>query len=158
MWVRGICKIALGLGHLMMGSGWTFSQSADNLRSVLELPISACESWINKRFLLPAPSTLATSFGIDAAVRSRNLHTLAIIPRHGAKGPFAFVSLFGGNGISDVAIDIGPDAGNLIVQDDTLDPNTRLGVRIDPRARSVEWITVGKWLAWSEPLTSNRDK
>jgi hypothetical protein len=82
----------------------------------------------------------------------------AIIPRNGTDGPFAFISLFGGNGIGDVAINIGPDAGNLIVRHDTLDPNTPLGVRIDPRTRSAEWITVEKWTTWSKPLTSNGDK
>lgn len=152
VWMRGICKIVLGLGHLVMGPAWTFSPSADYLRTVLEMPVCDSKSWIEKS-VRHAPAEIATSFGIDGTIRTNDLHTLAIIPKQGAQGPYALVSLFGGNAFRDVIVEIGPDAGSLVVQGDTLATNRRLGVRIDPRTRSVDWIDVAKWTTWSQALT-----
>lgn len=156
VWVRGICKIALGLGHVFMGPAWTFSASADELRSVLELPYERTSSWV-KRNLALLPDTVALTLGINDQARADNLHTLAVIPRDGSRGPYALVSLFGGQAFSDIMIDIGPDAGTLLTTNDTLAASTRIGARINPVDRSVEWIDVSQWVTWSEryldPLT-----
>lgn len=150
VWVRGICKMVLGLGHVILGPDWTFSPSADALRSVLEFPYERTSSWVKRNFAR-LPETVALTLGINDQVRNDNLHTLAVIPRSGSRGPIAIVSLFGGQAFNDIMVEVGPDAGILVTVNDTLDPRARIGVRINPVDRNVEWIDVAQWVKWSEP-------
>jgi hypothetical protein len=43
----------------------------------------------------------------------------------------------------------------LTISHDTLAADARIGVRIDPATRSVQWIDVPQWVAWCDQLTDN---
>ena len=72
-WVRGIFKIVLGLGHIVLGPNWTFSAEGDRVRSVLFLlpkdwPRSSMQGFTTGCL----PPGIANALGIDAAIRAQN--------------------------------------------------------------------------------------
>ncbi len=71
-------KVALGLGHLVLGSDWTFSANGDRLRAIL---VNETKDWppfdgINP----PLPWEIERCLGIDQTVRNRHQHTLIVLP------------------------------------------------------------------------------
>lgn len=142
VWVRGIFKIVLGLGHIILGPDWTFSSDGgDRIRSVLFCDREHWPARSLKGFTTgELPPTICQAAGITPAVREANQHTLAILPQD--KEPLAIVSLFGGEGVPEALVTLGSERGKLAAVNDTMDPRTRVGLRIDPTMRRVTWITV----------------
>ena len=142
IWTRGIFKMILGLGHLVLGPEWTFSSDGgDRIRTVLatnrqDWPVHSVKGFSTGEL----PSEIAHLLGITAEVRQRNRHTLAILP--GDNKTLAAVSLFGGDGVPEALVELGGETGNLAVVNDAMRATARIGVHIDPVNRSVEWITV----------------
>jgi hypothetical protein len=140
-WVRGIFKIVLGLGHVVLGPNWTFSaDGGDRVRSVLFLspehwPRSSMQGFTTGRI----PDEIANTLGIDETVRALNQHTLAILP---GKTPRAVISLFGGNNVPEAIMTLGTEQGLLASVNETMKPDTRVGLRINPVTRDVVWLTV----------------
>ncbi|MFT8781514.1 HNH endonuclease [Acetobacter orientalis] len=133
-WNRGMFKIALGLGHSVLGDIWTFSSEADRLRTVISLPR---ENWptfmgINP----PIPVEIDQFFGIDSMVKKNKEHTLVVLPND---KPMALISLFGGF-VPKFAISLGDSLGTLGVIE-KIDPSKTLGFRINPTSRTVTKIT-----------------
>lgn len=146
-WVRGIFKILLGLGHVVLGPEWTFSMDGgDRIRSVLFLDRKDWPENSLRGFSAGAlPDGIAYALGITEAVRNGGHHTIAILP--GFEHPTAVVSLFGGNGIPEVMVSLGRERGYLAPVNDILKAGTRIGVRIDPRTRQAKWLTVDELAA-----------
>ncbi|MCY4397338.1 MAG: hypothetical protein OXC10_19615 [Rhodospirillaceae bacterium] len=142
VWTRGIFKMILGLGHVLLGPDWTFSSDGgDRFRTVLEMdrqrwPINSMKGFTTGEL----PSEIANVLGIDQEVREQNRHTLAILPYEGQT--VAVVSLFGGKDIPEALVGLGGERGKLAVVNETMNPKARIGVQIDPTTRGVEWITV----------------
>jgi hypothetical protein len=140
-WVRGIFKIVLGLGHIILGPNWTFSaDGGDRVRSVLfvppsDWPRSSMQGFTTGRL----PTDIAKLLGISDAIRAQNQHTLAILPW---KTPRAVVSLFGGNNIPEAIMSLGSEQGLLASPNETMNPDTRVGIRINPVTRDAVWLTV----------------
>jgi hypothetical protein len=140
-WVRGIFKIVLGLGHIILGPNWTFSaDGGDRVRSVLfvppsDWPRSSMQGFTTGRL----PTDIAKLLGISDAIRAQNQHTLAILP---GKTPRAVVSLFGGNNIPEAIMSLGSEQGLLASPNETMNPATRVGIRINPVTRDAIWLTV----------------
>jgi len=142
-WVRGLFKMILGLGHVVLGPDWTFSaDGGDRLRTVL---FCEPEQWPNhalKGFSAGAiPADVARMLGITNDLRREKWHTLAIIPRGKDCEYVAVVSLFGGD-LPDSLVTLGSERGWLTTVNETMRPDARIGVRIDPVTREVVWITV----------------
>lgn len=140
VWVRGIFKMLLGLGHTTLGPTWTFGLEGDRFRSVLiydrkDWPSTCLSGFTTGRL----PEDLAATLGISDDVRKAGMHTLAILP---GEIPTGVVSLFGGDGIPEAIVTMGRAQGNLAVVNDRMDPSLKVGVRINPRNREVSWITV----------------
>ena len=142
IWIRGIFKMVLGLGHILLGPEWTFSvDGGDRIRTVLvterkEWPINCIRGFATGEL----PSEIGRVLGITAEVRKANRHTLAILPYEGSA--VAIVSLFGGNDVPEALVSLGGNPGHLVVVNDTLKPDTRMGVQIDPTTRNTKWITM----------------
>jgi hypothetical protein len=77
--------------------------------------------------------------GINDATRAQNQHTLAILP---SKTPRAVISLFGGDNIPEAVISLGSEEGLLASPNETMNPDTRVGVRINPITHELVWLTV----------------
>jgi hypothetical protein len=77
--------------------------------------------------------------GINDATRAQNQHTLAILP---FKTPRAVISLFGGDNIPEAVISLGSEEGLLASPNETMNPDTRVGVRINPITHELVWLTV----------------
>ncbi len=143
VWVRGMFKIILGLGHIILGPNWTFSSDGgDRIRSVL---FSKREDWPERSLkgfsVGTLPESIHSILGITPTVRAANLHTVAILPQE--QETLAVISLFGGDFIPEAMVSLGSEKGKLAVVNDMMDPATRIGARIDPRTRKTNWITVG---------------
>ena len=142
VWTRGIFKMILGLGHVLLGPEWTFSSDGgDRFRAVLATdrqhwPINSMRGFATGEL----PSDIAQVLGITPEVREQNKHTLAILP-HKAE-TVAVVSLFGGKDIPEALIGLGGERGKLAVVNEMMNPKARIGVQIDPTSRSAKWITV----------------
>ena len=142
VWTRGIFKMILGLGHLVLGAEWTFSSDGgDRIRTVLATnrqhwPVHSVKGFTTGEL----PSEIAHLLGITAEARNRNRHTLAILPCDNKV--VAVVSLFGGNGVPEALVELGRERGSLAVVNDAMRATARIGVHIDPVNRTVEWITV----------------
>jgi hypothetical protein len=142
VWVRGIFKMVLGLGHLVLGPQWTFSaDGGDRIRSVLfcepkDWPANSLKGFATGNI----PDEMATILRITPQVRADNLHTLAILP---GPQPTAIISLFGGDGIPEAIVTLGSELGNLAVVNESMRRDAKVGVRIDPRTRQTTWLTVG---------------
>lgn len=141
VWVRGIFKMILGLGHIVLGSTWTFGVDGNRFRAVLaedrkHWPTESLRGFATGEI----PDDIAGLLGITPAVRQARMHTLAILP---GEEPMAIVSLFGGDGVPEAMIATGAEQGALAVVNDTMKRTTRVGARIDPRTRQVTWITIG---------------
>jgi hypothetical protein len=140
-WVRGLFKIALGLGHVILGPDWTFSaDGGDRLRSVLVLPpkdwpVSSMQGFTTGEL----PPQVAKVLGITSEVRTRNQHTLAVLP---GKTPRVAISLFGGDNVPEAIFSLGTEQGLLASANEHLNPNARVGVRINPTTRELVWLTV----------------
>jgi hypothetical protein len=142
VWVRGMFKIVLGLGHVILGPDWTFSaDGGDRIRSVLfcdreHWPASSLKGFATGEL----PPGICKVIGITPAVRNANLHTLVILPQD--REAVAAISLFGGDGVPETLVSLGSERGNLAPVNDMMIPQTRVGVRIDPATRRATWITV----------------
>lgn len=142
VWTRGIFKMILGLGHVLLGPDWTFSSDGgDRFRTVLAVdrqqwPVNSMRGFMTGEL----PSEIAHVLGIDQEVREKNKHTLAILPYESET--VAVVSLFGGKDVPEALVGLGRETGKLAVVNETMNPKARVGVRIDPTTRSAEWITV----------------
>jgi len=141
VWMRGICKIVLGVGHFFLGPNWTFSVDGNRFRAVVaqprsEWPVDSLKGYAAGQI----PKEVAHCLGITPAVRAAQLHTLAVVPGQPA---MAVISFFGGDGVPEAMISTGVERGNLAVVNDQMQSGTRIGVRIDPRSRKATWITVG---------------
>ena len=142
IWTRGIFKMILGLGHLILGPEWTFSSDGgDRIRTVLA---ADREHWPNhaiKGFTTgELAGQIAHVLGISAEVRERNIHTLAILPNESEF--VAIVSLFGGKDVPEALVALGSERGKLAVVNEMMETKARIGVHIDPSTRSVDWIIV----------------
>lgn len=143
VWVRGMFKIVLGLGHVILGPDWTFStDGGDRVRSVLfcdreHWPASSLKGFATGEL----PPEIRKMIGITSAVRNANQHTLVILPQDSEA--VAAISLFGGDGVPETLVSLGSERGNLAPINDMMNPQTRVGVRIDPTTRKTSWITVG---------------
>lgn len=151
VWVRGIFKIVLGLGHVILGPDWTFSaDGGDRVRSVLFCDREHWPAQSMKGFVVgELPPTIRKVMGIMSSVSAANHHTLAILPQE--KETVAIISLFGGNGVPEALVTLGSERGNLATVNDTMNPLTRVGVRIDPTTRRTTWITVADINHAAEP-------
>ena len=142
VWTRGIFKMILGLGHVLLGPDWTFSSDGgDRFRTVLATdrqhwPINSMRGFATGEL----PREIAHLLGITPEVREQNKHTLAILPHESE--PVAVVSLFGGDCIPEALVGLGGQRGKLAVVNETMNPKARIGVQINPTTRSAEWITV----------------
>jgi hypothetical protein len=101
IWVRGIFKIVLGLGHIILGPEWTFStDGGDRSRSVL---FSDREHWPAHSLRGFTVGELAPAvrqvLGLTPAVQSANYHTLAMFPQ--GTETLAAISLFGGDAVPE---------------------------------------------------------
>jgi hypothetical protein len=142
IWVRGIFKIVLGLGHIILGPEWTFStDGGDRIRSVL---FSDREHWpahsLTGFTVGELPPAVRQVLGITPAVQSANCHTLAMLPQ--GTETLAAISLFGGDAVPEALVTLGTERENLAVVNDTMKPQARVGLRLDPKTRRVTWITV----------------
>ena len=134
-WNRGMFKIALGLGHLVLGSDWTFSASADCLRAVL---VNERKDWpLFKGINPPLPPEIVCLLGIDQTVRNRHQHTLIVLPGH---EPTAIMSLFGGS-VPQFAISLGNVLGNFGSLE-RMPPKQLVGFRVDPTSRTATRLLV----------------
>lgn len=142
VWIRGISKMILGLGHVLLGPEWTFSSDGgDRFRTVLVMdrqhwPINSMRGTAMGEL----PHEIAHMLGITPEVREKNKHTLAIFPNKNKT--IAVVSLFGGKDIPEALVELGGESGKLAVVNETMNAKARIGVQIDPTTRSAEWITV----------------
>jgi hypothetical protein len=143
VWVRGIFKVTLGLGHVVLGPEWTFSSSGgDKIRTVL---VTSREQWpqLTRGFVSGTiPQGIADALGMTAAVKAAGYHTVAVVPTEGAY--FGVVSLFGG-AVPEALVPLGPMQGQskLVITNGRMNPRDRIGVRIDPRTRQTTWISLG---------------
>jgi hypothetical protein len=134
-WNRGMFKIALGLGHLVLGSDWTFSASADCLRAVL---VNERKDWpAFKGINPPLPPAIVRLLDIDQTVRDRQQHTLIVLPGH---EPTAIISLFGGS-VPQFAISLGNVLGNFGSLE-RMPPKQLVGFRVDPTSRTTTRLLV----------------
>lgn len=142
IWTRGIFKMILGLGHLILGPEWTFSSDGgDRIRTVLANDREQWSDHTLKGFVTDKlPSEIAHMLGITTETRERNIHTLAILPQENEF--VAIVSLFGGKDVPEALVTLGSETGKLAVVNETMQAEARIGVHIDPSKRSVDWITV----------------
>ena len=142
VWTRGVFKMILGLGHLILGPKWTFSSDGgDRLRAVLATDRQHWPAHSIKGFATgELPSDISHMLGITAETRERNIHTLAILPQENET--VAIVSLFGGTDVPEALVSLGRETGKLAVVNETMPAKARIGVRIDPTTRSLDWITV----------------
>jgi hypothetical protein len=134
-WNRGMFKIALGLGHLVLGSDWTFSSSGDRLRAIL---VNDRKDWpafsgINP----PLPPEIARCLGIDRNVRDRRQHTLIVLP---GPQPMAVISLFG-DSVPKFAISLGDIQGNFGKRE-RMPVDQLVGFRVDPVSRTTTNISI----------------
>jgi hypothetical protein len=147
VWARGIFKILLGLGHVVLGPEWTFSAvGGDRMRSVLVLdrehwPHDSLQGFSSGRL----PPDIARTLGITEAVRSAECHTIAVLP--GFETVKGVVSLFGGKDVPEAMVTLGSERGRLAPVNETMNPSLRVGVRIDPRSRRCTWLTVSDLVA-----------
>lgn len=142
VWTRGIFKIILGLGHFILGSDWTFSaDGGDRIRSVVFCKREQWPSQTMRGFSCGRlPSEIHTLLDITPSVIAANIHTIAILPNKNEV--IAVVSLFGGDGVPEALVSLGSERGKLATVNDAMDPNTIVGVRIDPSTRVTTWISV----------------
>lgn len=142
VWTRGIFKMILGLGHVLLGPAWTFSSDGgDRFRTVLAMdrqhwPVSSMRGFTTGEL----PNEIALALGIDDEVREKNKHTLAILPTESQT--VAVVSLFGGKCVPEALVGLGGESGKLAVVNEMMNRNATIGVRIDPSSRGTEWIRV----------------
>ena len=142
IWTRGIFKIILGLGHVILGPNWTFSaDGGDRIRTVLfcdriHWPAQSLNGFLTGEL----PEDIRRMAGITPVVRQENKHTLAILPL--PQETVAIISLFGGDNIPEAMVSLGGERGNLAVVNDTMNRHTRVGVQINPTTRTTKWITV----------------
>ena len=142
VWTRGIFKMILGLGHVLLGPEWTFSSDGgDRFRTVLTTerqhwPVNSMRGFATGEL----PSEIAHILGINQKVREKNRHTLAILPYESET--VAVVSLFGGKDVPEVLVGLGGETGKLAVVNETMNAKAPIGVQIDPSTRSTVWITV----------------
>ncbi|MBH5391765.1 hypothetical protein [Bradyrhizobium diversitatis] len=115
---RLMVKIALGLGHRVLGPEWTFGPGGMMLRSHLfpgtkDLNFGHLKGTINADI----PELLSHIFGLDD-----NRHVMAVLPA--GKQTFALISLFGGQ-IGNAIVDLGYDSrrkfNRAINKDERLD-------------------------------------
>lgn len=101
---RLMIKVALGLGHKILGSEWTFGPGGHSLRALLfQKPDAPVRNDLHGT-IVPAEK-MAANLRQLLRLRSDH-HTLAVLPV--GKGTFAFIALFGGDaGIA--VIDLGTD-------------------------------------------------
>jgi hypothetical protein len=147
VWVRGICKILLGLGHVVLGPEWSFSaDGGDRIRSVLVLDRQHWPQHSLRGFSSgQLPADIARTLGITEAVREGGYHTIAVLP--GVEQPRGVVSLFGGRNIPEAMVALGTERGRLASVNETMRPDLRVGVRINPQTRQTTWITIGDLVA-----------
>jgi len=144
VWVRGIFKIILGLGHVILGPEWTFSaDGGDRIRTVIfcdkkNWPHSSMKGFSTGRI----PDGIRKTLGMTPASSKANIHTIAILPMD--KEPVAVVSLFGGDNVPEAMVTLGSERGRLAIVNDNMIANTRVGVRINPANRQTTWITVSE--------------
>ncbi len=141
VWARGLFKIILGLGHFFAGPDWTFSpDGGDRVRSVLVCDREHWPANSLRGFMAgQVPSDIASLLGMTPETRHRKLHTLAVLPRENSL--CAVVSLFGGE-LPEAMASLGGERGKLAAINDSMPPQTRVGVQIDPVTRETTWITI----------------
>lgn len=140
VWIRGICKIVLGLGHVAMGPEWSFGVDGDRFRSILycdrrDWPHSCLRGFSAGRL----PDSVSNVLGITEDVRRKCMHTISVIP--GEKECHAALSLFGGE-VPEALISLGTERGRLATVNDTMRRGDVVGFRIDPASRQAEKLTV----------------
>ena len=101
---RLMIKVALGLGHKILGSEWTFGPGGHHLRAFLfQKPDAPMRNKLHGT-IIPAENLSAD---IRQLLRLRSdHHTLAVLPQ--GKRTVAFIALFGGD-IGIAIIDLGTD-------------------------------------------------
>jgi hypothetical protein len=147
IWARGIFKIILGLGHILLGPNWTFAaDGGDRIRAVvccdrIHWPIQSFQR-VNVGKL---SDDISKKLGITDIIRKQYIHTVAVLPTETDLGMeyVAIVSLFGGM-VPETMISLGPQAGFLASPNESMKTQKRMGARINPVSRQVTWITAGE--------------
>ena len=142
-WVRGLMKIALGVGHVLLGPEWTFSSDGELIRGYA---VNKKEAWPKKRprgyVYGEWPRSLRVPFGKTKDVRDAMYHTVAISPQPDGEELYVAISLFGGLGVPEAFFSIGRKSGFLKVQGELMAAHLPIGFRVNPRDRKVETITI----------------
>jgi len=143
-WVRGLMKIALGAGHVLLGPEWTFSSDGDLIRQYVVNPRANWPKRQPRGYIYGEwPRSLRIPLGKTKEVRDNMYHTVAIPPLPDGKELYIAISLFGGVGVPEAFFSIGRRAGRLTVQGELLPAHLPIGFRVNPRNRNVEIITFG---------------
>lgn len=144
VWARGIMKIALGVGHKILGPEWTFGEWGDLLRRCLSEDISRWpKDQLRGRLTCRLPGEISTVLGMTPASIDNYEHVVAILPADNDRQLMMVISLFGATSVPQAIFGIGPPVAALrVAGDDTLPARLPLGWRIRPATRTTEPITV----------------
>jgi hypothetical protein len=143
VWMRGIFKIALGLGHKLMGNEWAFGEAAEQMRNFVMNPDAKRED-IKLRGVIDGEwdRKIRLVFGKNRMTRDSMVHAVGIVPSGIKQDVWMGISLFGGNGVPEALFNLGPSAGSLTPVNETLHRDTILGFYIDPRTRRCSPFTL----------------
>jgi len=149
VWARGIMKIALGVGHKVLGPEWTFGEWGGLLRRCLSDDESQWpKRQLRGRLSCKLPGQISTILGMTPASTDNYEHVVAILPADNLKPLMMVVSLFGARSVPQAVFGIGPPVAALRVPgNDTLPARLPLGWRIRPSIRTAEPITVEEMVA-----------
>jgi len=149
VWARGIMKMVLGLGHKALGPEWTFGEWGNRVRRFLsddedQWPKEQMKGRLTGRL----PKEVSKILGITSASLERYEHVLAVLPADNNKQLMAVVSLFGGKGVPQAVVGIGPPVGCFrVAGNDTLPAQLPVGWRIRPSTRVADAITIAEMVA-----------
>lgn len=143
-WTRGILKIALGIGHKILGEEWSFGHEASKIRQIV---INSIDNWKTDpsgQISCELDRKLRLPLGKTVQVRDASLHTVGILPGPDGNGIMA-ISLFGGNNVPESVIFAGklPDRFLRALNEKSC-ANMVMGYRNDPRNRTTTPITFGE--------------